>query len=394
MGAFSAMNVLFISNLFPDAAQPNRGIFNARMAHRLSQVCRVQVIAPRPKFPGGYGQSPGAVARPEDAIFKPQFPTVPYVPKIGSRINHHLMAWKLAEVVRKTRLEFSFEVIFCAWLYPDGCAVAQLARQFKVPFVLGALGSDVHQYLKISARRQAILESINQAHATVAQTHEMARLLRVAGVAEDKLRVVYNGVDSAIFRPADRLEARQRLGLPPEIKMVLFVGNLLPIKNPLLLVRAFARFRQQMTDQNCVLIMVGEGPLREQLLQAADQLGIAGQVSLVGRQPEQRVAEYMHAADVLCVSSDNEGMPNVIYEALSCGQQVVATRVGGIPEVLQHDYLGRMVEKGDEAGMATALMDMANRPADTGKIREYALQFSWERTAKGYFEALESALKP
>ncbi len=153
------MNVLFISNLFPDAAQPNRGISNARMAHRLIQNCRVRVIAPRPKFPGGFSRQPAAVARAEDAVFLPQFPAVPYVPRVGSRFNHHLMAWKLREVLKRTHADFPFDVIFCAWLYPDGCALAQLAREFKVPLVLGALGSDVHQYLAHPVRRRAVLES-------------------------------------------------------------------------------------------------------------------------------------------------------------------------------------------------------------------------------------------
>ncbi len=387
------MKILFISNLFPDATEPMRGIFNARSIKYLARLHEVRVISPRPTrgFPPFW--SPTTVrARAEDKLFAPEFPPVSYIPKIGSRWNHQLMARGLRDTVRAIRAEYSFDVVLAAWAYPDGCAVAGLAAEMDFPFVIVAQGSDVHQYLKIPVRQRLIIEAFNRAAGVVTQSRMLAQMLAQAGVAETKLHTIYNGVEAEAFLPGDRLAARTELNLPATETILLYVGNFLPIKNPLLLLEAFAELIIRQPELRFRLVMIGDGPLRPQLEQRIQSNRLTSQVTLAGRKSPAEVTRHMQAADLLCVPSDNEGVPNVLLEAFSCGLRAVATRVGGIPEILTEDLLGRLVERRKPLVMAQAISEVVSFPAQTEKITAYAGMFTWEQTAAAYAALLNSAI--
>ncbi len=113
----------------------------------------------------------------------------------------------------------------------------------------------------------------------------------------------------------------------------------MPIKNPLLLVTAFAELKKRLPDCKSPLIVIGGGPLVTKARCQADACGCSERLSLVGRRSPAEVARYLQAADVLCVPSANEGVPNVILEAFATALPVVAMRVGGIPEVLSQNSL-------------------------------------------------------
>ena len=385
------MKVLFLSNLFPDAAAPNRGIYNARLVHHLAPHCEIRVVAPRPtRWLPPFWSPQKCVGRAEDTAFAPLFPPTSYIPKIGSRWNHKLMARSLRGTLRAVRAEFPFDVVLASWVYPDACAVAELAREMEFPFVAIAQGSDVHQYLQVPARRRIITAALNRAAAVVTRSGELARLLCEAGVAETRLHTVYNGVEAEVFRPGNKAAARAELKLPPTAKVLLYVGNFLPVKNPLLLVDAFAELARRQPEKQFLLAMLGEGPLQAEILRRAHERGVGNRVMLPGRKAPAEVARFMQAADVLVVPSDNEGVPNVLYEAMSCGLRTVATSVGGIPEILALDILGRLVAPKNSPAMAQAIADLLAVTASPEKIISHARQFSWERTATEHLRLLAS----
>jgi glycosyltransferase involved in cell wall biosynthesis len=298
------------------------------------------------------------------------------------------MAWTMCETLGSVRRVFPFDVVLCAWVYPDGCAVAELAARCDFPFVVIAQGSDVHQYLKMPARRKIIPPALNRARGVITRSGELARLLAEAGVSPEKLHTIYNGVDFDRFHPADRREARAELGLPPDAPVLLYVGNLLVIKNPLLLVAAHAELNRRRPQNPLHLVMLGDGLLRRDVERALRDSGTAHLARLPGRQPPERVARYMQAADLLCVPSDNEGVPNVILEAFACGLPVVSTNVGGIGEVLREGFLGRLVAPRDLPALVAALGDMLASPVVQEKIAAHASQFSWGQTASEYLKVL------
>ena len=384
------MKLLFVSNLFPDTREPQRGLDNATLLAHLAGRWEIRTVALRPVLPWSRRDWQ---CRDADRQFAPLYVASTYVPKIGSLWNHRLMASALREPLKRMRTQFAFDVVLASWLYPDACAVAALAAEQGFPFAAIAQGSDAHQYLAMPSRRRIMLSSLQQASAIITRSGELARLLAEVGFQKEQLHPIYNGIDFARFSPADRAGARQALALPGAAKIILFVGNFFAIKNPLLLVEAHARLLREPGFADCHLVMVGGGPMEVDARALVRRLGTGGRVIFAGRQDAASVARHMQAADVLCVPSRNEGVPNVILEAFASGLPVVAANVGGIPEVLAHDFLGRLVPPGDRDALAAGLRAMLGVPTDHPRIADHARQFSWDRTATAYDELLHRAVR-
>lgn len=384
------MKVLFLSNLFPDTREPYRGLDNATLLHELSKTYYIRVISPRPALP--FRAVPERACRPVDEKFEPIYPRTFYVPKAGSLFNHHLFASAIRQPLLELKRKFPFDVILVSWTFPDTAAVAMLQSELGVPFVGIVQGSDAHAYLQLPLRKKTIVSALNRSAFTITRSAKLAQLLQGAGVAAEKLCPVYNGVDLELFQPVfDKKHAKLELGLSTQLPVLLFVGNFFPVKNPHLLVRAHAEVCRRFPQHRCQLVMVGGGPLEGEIRQLANQLGFGENVILAGRKVAVEVALHMKAADMLCMSSENEGVPNVILEAFASGLPVMSTAVGGIPEVVSSESLGRLVERGNLEAMTAAIARLlAEKPA-TEKIREHALRFSWENAATAYRTLLEKA---
>lgn len=188
-------------------------------------------------------------------------------------------------------------------------------------------------------------------------------------VPEEKVRVVFNGVETVrFFRRDDRDELRRRLRLPAGVPIVGTIGRLDEIKRQDLLVRAFAALRARVPDAH--LLVVGDGPRRGALAAEVERLGLSGCTALVGYQPEPEV--YLRAMDVFALTSRSEGMPLVILEAWASGVPVVASRVGGVPEMIDDGSTGLLFDPGDEAGLTAALARLLADPAGSRRIADAA----------------------
>jgi len=179
------------------------------------------------------------------------------------------------------------------------------------------------------------------ANAIICVSEAMASVVRPLMPHSD-IRVVTNGFDDSIFR----LEgARRDLG-------VLFVGLLVPVKNVHLVLRAYARLREHVDTP---LTIAGDGPLRAELESLATQLGIADSTRFIGYKSRADIARLMQRARVLVLPSSSEGWGMVVAEALACGTPVIASRVGGVPEILVSDESGILVTPDDEDALFAAL---------------------------------------
>ena len=375
----SVKRLLFISNLFPDSRELYRGLDNATILHGLAEAeWSVRVLALRPSLPG-LGRR--VVPRAEDVKLKPQFLRVPYVPRIGSRVNHILYARALKPHLAALRGQF--DVALTSWIYPDSCAVSRVA---DFPFVSIAQGSDVHQYMQDSVRRKIILSHMPRAAAIITRSGDLAQQLAAAGLNAAKIQPIYNGIDLTNFRPPEPGEKealRAEFGIPLGVPLILFVGNFLPINNPVIVVvghRALRTFIPQ-----AWMALIGGGPLEKEMRARVSQ-----NVKFVGRQTATEVARWMRAADCLVLPSVNEGVPNVILEAFASGLPVVASRVGGIPEVLSEKY-GRLIEPSLTA-LADALMEVLSAKLDPALLAAHGRTFTWEKTTARYSELLRAVM--
>jgi len=128
------------------------------------------------------------------------------------------------------------------------------------------------------------------------------------------------------------------------------------------------------------LLIAGQGPERDALQALADRLNLQGRVHLVGTMPQDQLKALYSAADVLVLASEREGWPNVLLEAMACGTPVVATNVGGIPEIVTEPVAGRIASARTPEALAEILRDVLARRADRATVRAYAQGYSWDDT--------------
>jgi glycosyltransferase involved in cell wall biosynthesis len=184
-------------------------------------------------------------------------------------------------------------------------------------------------------------------------------------IRRKNLFYVPNGIDTALFGAVGghRAAAREQLGIPATSPVVGSVSRLAEVKQQDVLIRALARLRPEFPDAR--LLLVGDGPTRPRLEHLVAELGMADVVRFAGYQsnPER----FLAAMDVFALPSRAEGMPLVVLEAWAAGLPVVATRVGGIPWMIEDGRTGYVVESGDVGGLAARLRPLL---ADPAKARE------------------------
>ncbi len=374
--------LLFFSNLFPTKAEPYRGLDNATLLHALSSEFDIRVLSPRPTLPWA---RPVFEPRPGDASLNPRWGRAAYLPKIGDTANHLLMASSLRRDFERLYYDFRPSILLSSWIFPDSIAALRLSAS-RIPVASIAQGSDIHQYLQMPARRRVILKHLPEAGAVITRSADLGRILKDADFPSEKLHTIYNGVDLSNFRPHDPAIDPP---IPPSPRLILFVGNFYPVKNPLLLIRAVAQLQN---PHPVSLIMIGGGPLEKTCRNLIAELNLTSRVLLAGRKTADEIAPLMRAADLLALPSQNEGVPNVILEAFASGTPVVASHVGGIPEVLNHPSLGRTFPPGDLPALVAALAEQLSTPRDSAAIRAHGQRFSWPASAAQYRDLLLSLI--
>lgn len=381
------LSVLVFSSLYPNAAQPRHGIFvEERLRHLVaSGAVDAKVIAPVPWFPsahrrfGRYGQLAAVPHKEWRHGIEVLHPRYPHIPKVSMSISPTLMAAALGGGVRRLQDGgFPFDLIDAHYFYPDGVAAVTIGKQLGKPVVVTARGTDVNRIANYRLPRWQIQRAAESAAGVVAVSRALKDRLVGLGVPEAKVVVLRNGVDLARFAPTDRQVTRNRLGITKSAW--LSVGHLTELKGHHLAIDAL----QIVHDVK--LLVIGEGPLASGLRRQAAQLGVSERVKFLGHVDHDQLPAYYSAADALVLPSRSEGMPNVLLEAMACGTPVIATAVGGIPEIICRPEAGELMDERSAAAVARAWGVLQRRWADgrTGEpTRAYAQRFSWSETTLG-----------
>ena len=194
----------------------------------------------------------------------------------------------------------------------------------------------------------------------VAVSADLRRWLAgTVGVPEGKLVTICNGVDTHRFRPGECAAARHGLGLVEDHPVVGTVGRLDPVKDQAGLLEAFARVKG--AHPEAVLLIAGDGPCRGELEARAAVLGLGPGVRFLGETKE--VPAVLRSLDVFVLPSIAEGISNTVLEAMATGLPVVATRVGGNPELVEEDVTGALIPPREPAALAAAIGGYLGEPA-------------------------------
>jgi glycosyltransferase involved in cell wall biosynthesis len=344
------MKILILTTLYPNPWQPHRASYNRQQFAALAQQHDVRLIAPiswtdQWRSPSR-GRHDRTILREAMIVDHPRFI---FPPKMLRSLHGQCYLRSVRAAFNQVVGEFKPRVVLASWAYPDAWAAVKLARAADLPVVVKVHGSDV-----LLHRRRQTIEALSRADAVVAVSRQLAGKTTDLGVEAGRVHVVYNGIDDTLFHPG-----------PPKTNqfdepLVLFVGNLVPVKCLDVLIQACRRLRDKGLKFQCRLI--GQGPLEAALLKQIETAGLKDQVQLLGSRPLEELPDWYRAAGVLVLPSRSEGIPNVVLEAQACGTPVVASRVGGIPEVLEE---AAMVPPHDSAQLAEAIERALSQPRNS-----------------------------
>ena len=285
------------------------------------------------------------------------------------------------------------------WL--SGEAALRLRQNWGVPVVhmfhtLGAMKNSVarsHDETESGRRIASERRLLREVDMVVAATPiDRAQMVWNYGADAERIRVVPCGVDLRRFQPQPQAEARTRLGLSTDERLLICVGRMEPLKGMDALIRALALLRQSArpwAKQLRALLVGGESEGRPQHWNAEQrrldalrrELGVEDRVNFLGAQPQEGLPSYFAAADVVVVPSHYESFGMVALEALASGAAVVAANVGGLALTVEDGHSGRLFPPDDHAALATQIEWLIEHPTEAAvlrvRARQRATEYSW-----------------
>jgi glycosyltransferase involved in cell wall biosynthesis len=306
-----------------------------------------------------------------------------------------LVAFALRSLLARRLREERYDVAHVHWVVPNAVFVADILRAHGVPLVVSLHGSDVFLAERLPPARGLARCAFEIAGAVTACSEDLHRRALGLGAPSGRTRTVPYGVDVGAFSPqASAAGFRERLGTPDGAALVLAVGRLVEKKGFRDLVAAAAR------TPGIHVAIAGEGDLQPAL--EAQARAASAPVRFVGNLDRAEVASALAAADVVAVPSvvdaagNVDGLPNTLLESLAAGRAVVATRVAGIPDVVEDGVNGLLVPERDPASLAAALGRLAREPETRARLGAAARQraverLGWDTAARAFEECYAQA---
>ena len=397
------MRVLITTSTFPLSEDDGIPRFVYDLAKAISRSCRVTVLAPH---------APGAPLKEchgELTVRRFQYcwPVRTQRLAYGDGMRQNLRASMLAKIqmpgylgalglaVRACMRRERFDVINSHWLVPQGVAVsAVLGRSWSAAHVVTAHFGDVALLEKMAGGRHVARFVANRSNFFLPVSAQVEKNLR--GLVRRPIRTAIQpmGVDCHRFAATPVTVAQ---GLPFDGNYLLFVGRLVEKKGLAHLLEALRLLPNGADAMG--LVVIGSGSLQGQLERKAVQVGVRDRVMFMGRMGHEAITRYLHGCAAVVLPSivdeagETEGMPTVLAEALSAGCKVVASRVGGIPDVLVDGRNGWLAAPGDAADLAAKLTAAltSSDEAIQSNARQTARRLDWSCVAERYLAHFEYA---
>jgi glycosyltransferase involved in cell wall biosynthesis len=387
------MKLLTISTLFPNNKDPKHGIFvRNRLGHLLHDFKDVQakVIAPVPWFPfeiksgplAEYTKFAGVAPLEQFEEIEIHHPRFLVLPKIGMYLTPFFLFLSVYFAARKIKNSgFDFDLIDGHYFYPDGVAIALVAKLMAKPFTVTARGTDISLIPQFPLARRLITKVAQQASGIITVCQALKDGLLKFAQVDHKTTVLRNGVDLEFFTDTDK-DTQQKLKeywCEDEQKLIISVGHLIERKGHHLVIEAL------LPAPDCYLVIAGDGPENRRLEALVDRLDLRSRVQFAGALSQSELKTLYQSADALVLASSREGWANVLLEAMACGTAVVATNLWGTPEVVAAPEAGVLVDR-SVLDIAKGLDELFTQNIKRSDTRLYAEGFDWYSTSKGQYD--------
>ena len=377
------MRIFFLTQWYPSPKSPINGVFIREHARAISLYHQVYVVYVKGIAQAGSYNSDilmtddGSLAEKTISYHKPGIPKTAWILRIR----------KVFKFFDELSDSGNRPDIIHANVYNTADLAAFLSRKYHIPAVLTEHASTYPRQLFSKFQAQKVRFFINQLDMIMPVSQDLCQHMRDYGIRGPFLAVP-NTIDVNIFHPG---------GVKPNREdgtfRILVVARLIELKGIDFLINALAKLMDQ--GRNFQLMIVGDGPERMKLASLADQLNLSEVTTFYGFMDTHDVARMMQEADIFALTSLWENQPAVLLEAMACGLPVLASRVGGIPEIMTSDC-GLLAEPGNVQSICENLeLLMDNISAYPSEIiSEYArMKFSPQAVGKAFSQAYQQVVE-
>jgi len=396
------VKVLVLSHMYPSSFNEVAGIFvHEQVKALIKKEVEVRVISPIPWTPfpinrikgkwRKYSQVPSRVIWDDVEVFYPRYLTFPcswFFASSGKRMYRGI-----EETIESIYQEFSFDLIHAHVALPDGYAGMLLAQKYQKPLVVTIHGQDLQQTVHRNTKcRCALTLVFDYALQVILVSNKLKYLAEEFFDCREKLIVIPNGVD--LKKVAKH--KFEDLSNCENIATLLSVSNLVHPKGIDLNLLAVQRLRSKYPWLH--YLVVGGGPLENKLRQMAASLGLDDCIEFLGRQPHDRVMQYMADCDIFTLPSWDEAFGVVYIEAMAHGKPVIGCQGEGIEDFVEHGKTGMLVQPRDVDSLVEALDFLLSHPEEAKAMgergRKLVLEnYTWEKNAEKTIAVYEDVLK-
>lgn len=392
------MKILWLTPQFPIDSKSIKGIYIYRTVKYLSKFYDITTCFYYPQIPPilkillnpkkgrdllRYWRKNSPSNNPNlDGILNEKLLFLKYF-RLPRGLFHHIEAYFIYYTILLKNIDLKeISIIHANWIYPSGHLAFLLSKKYKIPFSVSLLGTDVHKLKKGTKYWKVAKRIVEKADVVTSVSQELIdRCVNMdISIPVEKTIILDNIYDTNKFKIFPKNELRQKYSFNENEKIYFFVGGLVEIKNVDILIQAF----NLLDDKNSRLLIAGDGPDKLVLEQIVKKINLVDRVQFLGNLNEDKLIAFYNLSDILCLPSKNEGTPNVIIEALLCGLPIVATNVGGIPQLIKIGVNGFLVEPNNIDSLAEYLKVSSSTKWDRKKLRNSAERFFPDNVKHSY----------
>lgn len=393
--------------MYPNTYRPYSGIFVEEQVHALKKIIdgNITVISPVPWAPRflwfrkkwrEYGQIEKEIIKNGIKVFYPRYFVIPG--KIFFPLEGFFIYFSVRSLINKLiKVNKSSNILHTHTILPDGLAGVLLKKKLKIPHICTIHGSDINIYpFRNRFTHYMTRYALKKVDHLITVSNKLkAKVNEMVGIVNN-ISVIYNGADAEKFKPISKEIAKGKLNINETNRVILFVGNLIPVKGVNFLIESFARLQREYKKNDIVLYLIGDGIEKETFISMVKRLNIEKDVFFKGKRPHNEIPLWLNIADIFVLPSISEGFPTVIPEAMMCGVPIVATDVGGISEAIIDNENGLLIESKSVEELTKAINTFLNNDQFKLKVIEagkrYSTDFTWEKNAEKTIKLYEEVL--
>ena len=390
------IRILVLSSMYPKGINSISGIFIHHQVKALQKEgCKVKVISPVPYIPQilcfnskwkKYKQIPKYINYDGIPVYYPRYFRLPG--KWFWSISCYTMNYGIRKFVDSIIREFAPDIFQVYTATLDGYAGLMLRKKYNIPLICSFRGDDINICPKYDQFTHYLTKKvIVESDQITTVSNSLKIVAERIGKPKKEIQVVYNGCDSKMFsyNTKGRLVIRKKLRISSKKLVIIFVGDLAKYKGIFELLSAFTKLNYKYS--NLYLILIGKIPDRTALDKIVSSNYLNNKIYIVGEIPQNEIPYWLSASDIFVFPTYNEGLPNAVMEAMACSLPIIATKVGGIPEVVRDGQNGILIDKKSVISIEHSIEKLINNKNMCKKMGEYGRtiieeKFTWNNSAK------------